>query len=43
MSEEKLLAQGFPLHKMNVLDNLRKELGVFGGNTMHLASIGLAL
>ena len=43
MPEEKLLAHGFPLHKMNVPENLRKELGVFGGNTMHLASIGLAL
>ena len=41
---EKLLAHSFPLHKMSVpKDMTDKEAEDLGGNTMHLASVGLAL
>ena len=41
---EKLLAHNFPVHKMRMSRNVTdKDLESLGGNTMHLASVGLAL
>jgi hypothetical protein len=41
---EKLLAHNFPLHKMRMPRHMKdKEVESLGGNTMHLASVGLAL
>ena len=41
---EKLLAHNFPLHKMPMPTNMSdSEVESLGGNTMHLASVGLAL
>ena len=41
---EKLLLNGFPLHRMQAPATISDEsLGSMGGNTMHLHSIGLAL
>ncbi len=41
---EKLLAHNFPLHRMPVVPNISdKDLESMGGNTMHLASVGVAL
>ena len=41
---EKILVHNFPLHKMRMpKDMTEKEAEDLGGNTMHLASVGLAL
>ena len=41
---EKLVAHNFPVHKMRMPRNVTdKDLESLGGNTMHLASVGLAL
>jgi len=41
---EKLLAHNFPLHRMPMAPEISdKDLESLGGNTMHLASVGVAL
>ena len=41
---EKMLLQGFPLHRMRVPRKISDSaLGKMGGNTMHLHAVGLAL